>query len=67
MSFWLREIVGWLLVAIGLWLIYVCYTMLRLGLMIEAGPNLMRGIRPDEARILRVTTGDLPTQCSACP
>jgi hypothetical protein len=35
-------------------------------LLIEAGPNVMRGIRPDEARTLRVTTGDLPTQCSAC-
>jgi hypothetical protein len=36
-------------------------------LMIEAGPNVMRVIRPDEARKLRVTTGDLPSQCSACP
>ena len=36
-------------------------------IMMEVGPNVMRGIRPDEARNLRVTTGDLPTQCSACP
>jgi hypothetical protein len=36
-------------------------------LLIEAGPRVMRGIRPDEARNLRVTTSDLPTQCSACP
>jgi hypothetical protein len=34
-------------------------------LLIEAGPNVIRGIRPDEARKLRVITGD--TQCSACP
>jgi hypothetical protein len=32
--------------------------------LIEGGPNGMRGIRPDEARILRVTTGDLPAHCS---
>jgi hypothetical protein len=38
-----------------------------MALLIAAGPNEMRGIRPDEARNLRVTTGDLPTQCSACP
>jgi len=36
-------------------------------LLIEAGPNVMRGIRPDEARTLRVTTGDLPPQCAGCP
>jgi hypothetical protein len=36
-------------------------------IMIEAGPNVMRGIRPDEARTLHVTTGDLPPQCSGCP
>jgi hypothetical protein len=33
----------------------------------EAGPKVMRRIRPDEARDLRVTTGELPTQCPACP
>jgi hypothetical protein len=38
-----------------------------MALLIEVGPNVMRGIRPDEARTLRVITGDLPTQCSACP
>jgi len=36
-------------------------------LLIEAGPNVMKRIRPDEARALRVITGDLPSQCSACP
>ena len=36
-------------------------------IMIEAGPNVMRSIRRDEAQNLRVTTGDLPTQCSPCP
>jgi hypothetical protein len=34
-------------------------------LLIEAGPNVMRGIRPDEARKLRVITGE--AGCSACP
>jgi hypothetical protein len=36
-------------------------------IMMEVGPNVMRRVRPDEARTLRVTTGDLPTQCAACP
>jgi hypothetical protein len=36
-------------------------------LLIEVGPNLMREIRADEARSLRVTASDLPIQCSACP
>jgi hypothetical protein len=36
-------------------------------LLIELGPNVMMGIRPDEARSLRVTTDDLPIQCVACP
>jgi hypothetical protein len=35
-------------------------------LLIEAGPNVMRGIRPDEARTLRVTTSDLPPRQSPC-
>lgn len=38
MSFWLREIVGWLLLALGVWLILICYTFLREGLVLEAGP-----------------------------
>jgi hypothetical protein len=36
-------------------------------LLIEAGPNIMRRIRPDEARSLHVTTGDLSPECSTCP
>jgi hypothetical protein len=36
-------------------------------LMIDVGPNVMREIRPDEARNLDVTTRDLPIQCSAGP
>jgi hypothetical protein len=35
--------------------------------MTKAGPKAMRWIRPDEARDLRVTTVEPPTQCSACP
>ena len=35
--------------------------------MTEAGPKVMRRIRPDEARDLRVTTDELPTQCPTCP
>jgi hypothetical protein len=38
-----------------------------IALMTEAGPKVMRWIRPDEARDLQVTTVELPTQCSACP
>jgi hypothetical protein len=29
MSFWLREIVGWFLVALGLWFMFDCYVMLK--------------------------------------
>jgi len=36
-------------------------------LLIEAGPNVMRGIRSDEARTLRVTSSDSPPRCPACP
>lgn len=38
MSFWLREIVGWLLLAIGLYLMYQCLIALSERLFIEAGP-----------------------------
>jgi hypothetical protein len=31
-----------------------------MSLLIQVGPNVMRGIRPDEARTLGVTTSDLP-------
>ena len=35
--------------------------------MTDAGPKVMRWIAPNEARDLRVTTVELPTQCSAWP
>jgi len=35
--------------------------------MTEADPKVLRRIRPDEARDLRVITGELPTQCLGCP
>ena len=35
--------------------------------MTEAGPKVMRRIRPEEARDLRVTTGASSTQCPAYP
>jgi len=33
----------------------------------ETGPKVLRRIRPDEARDLRVTNDELPTQRPACP
>jgi hypothetical protein len=37
MSFWLREIAGWLLLAFGLWLIWKCYDWMTMGLIIQSG------------------------------
>lgn len=38
MSYWLREIAGWALVALGLVGMYVCWLYLKEGMPIQAGP-----------------------------
>jgi hypothetical protein len=37
MRFWFREIIGWLLVAAGLFIFYDCYVMLTNRMVFEAG------------------------------
>ena len=44
MSFWLREIVGWLMVAAGLFVFGICYQLIRDHYVIEAGPLSVIGI-----------------------
>ena len=44
MSFWLREIVGWLLVLIGLYFLYFCFLLLRDRAIVEAGSLSIIGI-----------------------
>lgn len=45
MSFWLREIVGWLLVAAGLFLFYTCFVLLvnEKPWVFQAGPLIFVG------------------------
>jgi hypothetical protein len=38
MRFWIRELAGWLLIALGLFIFYVCYVWLRSHNLVEAGP-----------------------------
>ena len=43
--FWIREIAGWALVVLGLWLFYVSYfVLLRNGYIIQSGPTVLMGI-----------------------
>ena len=44
MRFWLRELAGWLLVALGLAVFYYCFLFLYHGLILEAGPLTVIGI-----------------------
>ncbi len=43
--FWIREIAGWLMVVLGLWLFYVSYfVLLRNGYIVQSGPTVLMGI-----------------------
>ena len=44
MSFWFREILGWLLVIFGLFVLYECYRLLERRAPIEAGPLIIIGV-----------------------
>lgn len=44
MRFWLRELAGWLLVALGLLVFYVCFALLVNHYVTEAGPLVLVGI-----------------------
>ena len=43
--FWIREIAGWALVVIGLWLFYVSYfVLLKNNHIVESGPTVLMGL-----------------------
>jgi hypothetical protein len=44
MIFWVREVLGWLLVFLGLAVFFVCFAMLTQGNVIEAGSLSIIGI-----------------------
>lgn len=44
MRFWFRELAGWLLVLLGLGILVVCYDMIMVARLFEAGPLSIIGI-----------------------
>jgi hypothetical protein len=46
LGFWVREIIGWLLVGLGLFVFYLCYALLMQPAprILEAGPLTLIGI-----------------------
>jgi hypothetical protein len=44
MRFWVREIAGWLLVALGLFVFYLCFVLLDMNRVVETGPMALIGI-----------------------
>jgi len=43
--FWVREVVGWVLIILGLWLFYLSYfVLLKNGYIIQSGPTVLMGI-----------------------
>lgn len=44
MRFWVREIVGWVLVALGLVMFFFAFGFLDAGLILEGGPLTLIGI-----------------------
>ena len=43
MRFWTRELAGWLLILLGLWVFYQCYAFLREHYLVEAGELIAIG------------------------
>jgi hypothetical protein len=44
MRFWLREVAGWFVVALGLYVFYLCYRMLLGHFIVETGTLTVIGI-----------------------
>jgi hypothetical protein len=42
--YWVREVAGWVLLVLGLWLFYMSYTFLLNHRIIESGPTVLMGI-----------------------
>jgi hypothetical protein len=44
MRFWVRELAGWILIGLGLFVFYLCFVFLMSNHIIEAGPLTLIGI-----------------------
>jgi hypothetical protein len=44
MRFWFRELAGWLLILLGLFVFYLCWALLVRNHIVEAGPMTLIGI-----------------------
>jgi len=44
MRFWIRELAGWILIALGLFVFYACFALLLDHRIVEAGPLTLIGI-----------------------
>ena len=42
--FYIREVVGWVLMVLGLWLFYQSYVFLMNKMIIQSGPTVLMGI-----------------------
>jgi hypothetical protein len=43
--FWIREITGWALLVLGLWVFYLSYfVLLKNGYIIQSGPTVLMGL-----------------------
>jgi hypothetical protein len=43
--YWIREIAGWALLVLGLWLFYVSYfVLLQNGKIVQSGPTVLMGL-----------------------